>query len=512
MNVNYRKNFSGTGNLASQLSSILKECYPGKNKQFLENNLKSKNYDVFWITQNSSVQALLMTKEDSNGDVYITHVCKRPSYIAKGVFEVLFSKVKQVYGNKRYLLQVREKTNPQARKAYEKAGFAIRRNLPIKRTKNMANYLVTMNTTKENALKAQIRKITVGTKFSAFGLGGTYAMMAIQVRNELLEITRERWSLHKKKWNKPAGDEPWMHLIYGNLAVTFFVVVNQYLGRSNPSVFSNSEVPYTKVIQIVGNQHNLGINYESSNGTYSGDLFRDGIYNKTFIQLKKMARQVFDDIYQTMLNRETPPQNGTAKDYLLYVNRNFTGRGNVNKMLFYTHNLGMYQFLAMFGYHSNTATLYPYSGNCTIIAIIRISLFERLTQGKFRNQISFVSQSKEVNGQQQVCHYGLRTHNMTPKERYAGGNFQASTHRPFAYLKTMSNISSYTKMYDVLSANSIFRAKRRALRNQRLPSRLQVLEAFSQLIKTEMDYETQQLHNHVLGSTVPITHHPNLNR
>jgi hypothetical protein len=271
-----------------------------------------------------------------------------------------------------------------------------------------------------------------------------------------------------------------------------------------------------------GQVSNSGSNYYRSNGPgtvprpTSIDLFRNGVYNKTFTQLKAEAIMVFEEIFQRMKARETPPRTNNPKDYLLYINRNFTGRGNgMNIMRFYTHNLGMYQFLAMYGYQY--PNLYPYSGNCTVIAIIRISLFERLTHGKFRNSVSFVVQGKNrvqnnrvYSGQTEVCHYGLRTHNMSPPERLSGGNFQRATHRPWEYLRTMSNITTYGKIYDVLSANSIFRAKQRAVRNQRFSSRKQILNSFSFLIKQHMNYETKQLHNHILGPT-PVTHNPQMN-
>jgi hypothetical protein len=155
--------------------------------------------------------------------------------------------------------------------------------------------------------------------------------------------------------------------------------------------------------------------------------------------------------------------------------------------------------------------LFPFTGNCKIIAIIRISLFERLTNGRFRNHISFVSQAKNINGKQQICHYGIRTRNMSPPERYTGGNFQKATYEPFKYLQTMSNTSNFAKMYDVLSANSIFRAKQRAKRNQTYNSRVQVLEAFSMQIKEHMNTETSKLHNHVLQNSTPLSRNISLN-
>lgn len=520
-NVQYRPGYSRE--IANIIVPVLQMCFPNKNRNFLRNDVINKNYDVFWIQEGNGargiVQAVLMAKVDLNGDVYITHVCKRSTYNRRRTFQALFSKAKEVYGeHRRYHLKVRE-NNPTAKKAYERAGFSIRRNIPITRTTNRQNYIVTMNTTQENALRSLIRNITVGTQFNAFraplNAATTNQQLQFNVRNELKEITRQRWLLHKTKWNNPAGNEPWMQLIFGNLAVSFFVVVNQYLDSISPlSVLPNSDTPYQMNLRVTGNLRNGGTNYHGANGSYSGDLFRDEIYNKTFTQLKNYARRVFNQIYEFMLRRENPPANGASpKDYLLYINRNFTGRGNgTNIMRFYTHNLGMYQFLAMFGYYPQQRLLYPFSGNCTIIAIIRISLFERLTEGRFRNYISFVAQSKNVNGQQQICHYGLRTRNMTPEERRSGGNMQTTT--GYNYLMTMSNISSYAKMYDVLSANSVFRAKQRATRNGHLPSRLQVLEAFSQLIQGEMNAESRQLHNHVIAGRVnrrPLSYTPGLN-
>ena len=158
-----------------------------------------------------------------------------------------------------------------------------------------------MNTTQENALRSLIRNITVGTQFNAFraplNAATTNQQLQFNVRNELKEITRQRWLLHKSKWNNPAGNEPWMHLIFGNLAVSFFVVVNQYLDSRSPlSVLPNSDTPYQMNLRVTGNLRNGGTNYHGANGSYSGDLFRDEIYNKTFTQLKEDTTNNKEDL------------------------------------------------------------------------------------------------------------------------------------------------------------------------------------------------------------------------
>ena len=525
VNVNFA---ASECNVKRGLVSFLQKCFPKKNPEFLEKNLVKKNYDMFYLKLNNRIHAVCAVKQDNNGDIYITHVCKDPDSNMTKTFLKLFKKIKETYGPlQRYYLNVREKTNPAALKVYKNAGFRIRTNLPLKLTKNRNNYITVMNTTKPDTLDSMIRNITVGTRFDFFNMGRINNSQKLQrIRNRLLEVTRERWLLHKQKWMDNIGESPWMHLIYGNLAVTFFVMVNQYLDSTiGPSVFPYSEVPFTMDV-IAQTLHNTGANYfynESDPGArashkniiplrtsytkrpLSVDFFKNDVYNKTYTQLKKLAKSKFDEIYRDMIARETPPLNGSVKEYLKYVNRNFTGRGNTNIMKFYTHNLGIYQFLAMYGYHNPTKTVYPYSGNCTIIAIFRIALLERLSKGKFRGDLSFVVQSKNVNGTQEVCHYGLRSKNMSIANRKSGGNMQGVTGYPGYY--TMANISTYNKMYDVLTTNSIYRAKLRAERDQRFVSRKQILNAFSNTIT--LNNETRKIHSHKMNSVT--SHTPGLN-
>lgn len=477
----------------------LQYCFPNKDIKFLEKDLKTKKYDMFYVVKIGVSQGFLAASIDNNNDVYITHVCKTSSM--KGVFGKLMQKVKSVYktANKFYL-KVRE-DNPAAISAYKKAGFRIRTNVLINPTKNKKSFLVTMNSTQLDKAIDIARNLRVGQTYAQLNMNRDL------LRNALLEVTRDRWLYHKQKWLYGQGDDTYMQLIYGNLAVTMFIAINQYLDYGNPSVFQYSESPFALNLQLHPElSKHIGANYlQDSNGqgthknsgkfAQSYDMFKNNVYNKSFTELKKLAKSTFEKIYNDMISRETIPSKlNDPKTILNYINRNFTGRGNTDIMQFYTHNLGIYQFLSMYGYRNGI--MYPFSGNCTVIAIFRISLYERLTQNKLRRNIQFVASSKHVDNSQEVCHYGLRTKNMKVNERIAGGNFQLQTTPQWAYLTTVSSIEDYNKIYDVLSANAMYRAKLRANRNQPDPSRKRVLNSFSSIIKQYMNYETQMLHNH----------------
>lgn len=495
-------------NNGPKLLRLLSGCFPNKKVEFLINDLRTNNYDLFYIINNNDLGAITACKVNPNGDVYITHVCKNPQYKKKNVFFNIFQAIKNTYGsNRRFHLKVREK-NKAAIEAYKKAGFRKRYNMPITRTSNKTNYSITMNTT-----QIESNRLIANELYHIGYMYSTNPRTIIQLRKYLIDITRDRWLYHKTKWIKPAsGTKYWMQLIYGNLAITYFVVTNQYID-SQPFVLPDSDIPISVPSINIFNYSRIGMNYKNPvDGTFSFDIFRENKIKMSFKELKKYADEVFESIYNKMISREPipNPREATAKDYLNYVNRNFTGRGNgMNIMTFYTHNLGMYQFLAMYGYNSQTLTAIPFTGNCTVIAILRISLFERLTEGRFRDNISFISQSKIVNNKQEICHYGLRTRNMRLNERLAGGNMQKAT--GYAHISTMSDVSSYSKMYDVLSANSIFRAKKRATTNQGINvTRINALNALSSLIKSDMDVNTAQLHNHRLAHG-PLSFTPGLN-
>lgn len=100
-NVQYRPGYSRE--IANIIVPVLQMCFPNKNRNFLRNDVINKNYDVFWIQEGNGargiVQAVLMAKVDLNGDVYITHVCKRSTYNRRRTFQALFSKAKKFMVN-----------------------------------------------------------------------------------------------------------------------------------------------------------------------------------------------------------------------------------------------------------------------------------------------------------------------------------------------------------------------------------------------------------------------------
>lgn len=478
----------------------LLKCFPNKTQASLERDLQNKNYDMFYIVQNGNSQGFFAAKLDNNNDVYITHVCKTSHQ--KGIFAKLLNKAQEVYSNaNRFYLKVRE-DNETAIAVYRRAGFRVRTNVLMKPTANRKSYTITMNSTQLDSAIKIARNMRVGQSFA--GVNSSV------LRNALLEVTRDRWLYHKQKWIHANSEDSYMHLIYGNLAVSMFLAINQYMdGTAKPFVMNYSNVPFQAFVSVT-DMKKIGANYwvsSSGNSTHkygyqptSLDIFKDSVYDKSFATLKKLAKPVFDKMYFDMISREAPPKDvSNPKTVLSYVNRNFTGRGNTDIMNFYTHNLGVYQFLAMYGYRNGY--MIPFTGNCTLIAIFRLALYERLTHSTNRN-LQFVVSSKHVNNGQEVCHYGLRTKNMTAQERANGGNFQRQTTPKWGYLTTVSAIDDYSKMYDVLSANGTYRAKLRANRNKENKETRSILNAFSNTIKAHMSRESQLLHNHVVSQRI----------
>ena len=480
----------------------LLKCFPNKTRAFLEKDLQTKDYDMFYVVKNGVSEGFFATKLDNNNDVYITHVCKTSKQ--EGLFRKLLDKAKDVYPNaNKFYLKVRE-NNEQAVAVYKRAGFRVRTNVLLKPTANDNGYILTMNTTQlDNAVKIA-RNMRVGNTYEGIPIDRN------ALSNALLEVTRDRWLYHKQKWVYAKTNDAHMHLIYGNLAVTMFLAIIQYIdGSAKPFVADYSDVPLQTYISVT-NIKKIGADYwvnTLGNSTHkygtkamSLDIFKNTVYDKSFTALKKVAKDVFDRMYLDMISRESPPKDmSDPRAVLAYVNRNFTGRGDTDVMTFYTHNLGIYQFLAMYGYANGY--MYPFSGNCAVIAIFRLALYEKLTNSKSRN-VQLVASSKRINNGQEICHYGLRTRNMTKQERVNGGNFQYHTRENWAYLTPISSINDYNKMYDVLSANGVYRAKLRANRNKVNKGTRAVLDAFSNTIKAYMMHESKLLHNHVVSQKI----------
>jgi GNAT superfamily N-acetyltransferase len=482
--------------VAKGIVNDLSKCFPNKTKAFLENDLQNKNYDMFYVVKDGVSDGFFAAKVDDNNDVYITHVCKTSQQ--QGIFGKLLDKAKDVYPNaNKFYLKVRE-DNEKAVATYKKAGFRVRTDVLMKPTANNKGYTLTMNTTQLDDAVRIARNMRVGDTYEGTGVSKNV------LSNALLEVTRDRWLYHKQKWVYAKTDDAYMHLIYGNLAVTMFLAINQYIdGSVKPFVAEFSDVPLQTYISVTDIKK-IGANYwinSLGNSTHkygtkamSLDVFKNTVYDKSFPELKKIAKSVFDTMYLDMISREPPPKDvSDSRTVLAYVNRNFTGRGNTDIMRFYTHNLGVYQFLAMYGY--TNGYIYPFSGNCAVISIFRLALYEKITNSANRN-VQLVASSKRINNSQEICHYGLRTKNMTKQERVNGGNFQYHTRENWGYLTPISSINDYNKMYDVLSANGVYRAKLRANRNKLSRDTRYALNAFSNTIKAYMFRESKLLHNH----------------
>jgi hypothetical protein len=534
-------------NIAKDVTKYLAGCFSKKKPTVIMNDLLRNKYDMFYmVDREMNVLGILSTKPDMiKNEVYITNVCKITSSGAgKGVFEELFKKVKKYYetkkksylnnlkrthqnvntvlqGNIRYYLQVNE-DNRFVIKLFKSHGFRKRHNLGFKLSKNKNAYLVTMNTTKIPDTLKIAKNFHVGQNFEN-------TIDIITLRRALLDVTTKRWIQHKLRWQNKRIKERHMHMIYGNLAITMFITINQYLSTGIKGwqiqveeIGSFPEIPNQNLSRIGANYAQNGRHVKNNNTTFTTlDIFRSGVYDLSFTELKKLARTRFDEMYEPIkkkivakIVRDRSTNNLSPKVILNIINTNFKGRNEKNGLTFFGHNMGMYQYLAMLGLFQNgngEKELKAYTGNCTMIALFKIAFYVKIIDDfelrgmeQFNTHIQLLSQAKYVqNSGPEVCHYGLRAKGMNIKERFNGGDFQRQTYESYGYIETASVINDFTRMYDVLTANAVYRAKHRAGRNQGDNfTRSDALNELTNRLTPHMDPETLLLHGHRLSTRV----------
>lgn len=506
--------------VAKYVTEYLSKCFPKKDPSFIEGDLLQKKYDMFYLVDSEkTVLGILAAKPDpARNEVYITHVCKTTPRAGKGIFARLYEGVKERYGeNVRYHLKVRG-NNQIAIRAYKKQDFRKRLNHGFKLTDD--SYYIVMNSTKVSDAFKIAQDFRVGQSVRETGLD------IVTLRRALLDVTIQRWVNHKLKWQRSKGTkDSHMHMIYGNLAITMFIAINQYLstGVHESQVFSGKEKLTEKVsteflkragANYLTNQTGSGRHVKNNTTQFTTlDLFKAGVFNKSFKDLKKLARERFDIMYRPVKKelKKIKKSELSAKTIMNAINRTFKGRSQNEGLDFYGHNMGMYQYLAMFGHKDRE--LLPYTGNCTMIALFRLAFYDKFVgnlnmslsfQRELKTQIELLSQAKYVqNTGHEICHYGVRAKDMSIRERYNGGNFQRQTYEPFGYLETASAIDDFTRMYDVLTANAMYRAKHRAGRNQgNNLTRGEAMYELTNRLSRYMDAETLALHGHRLSSRI----------
>lgn len=518
--------------VAKYVTEYLAVCFPKKDPSFIEGDLLQKKYDMFYLVDSEkTVLGILAAKPDPvRNEVYITHVCKTTPRAGKGVFAQLYEAVKERYGeNVRYHLKVRG-DNKTAIKAYKKLDFRKRLNRGFRLTDD--SYYIEMNSTKVTDAFKIAQDFRVGQSVRETGLD------IVTLRKSLLDVTMQRWVNHKLKWQRSNGTkDSHMHMIYGNLAITMFIAINQYLstGVHESQVFTEKDKLTGRVTKEYLKR--VGANYLTNHKTGNGrhlknnnsqfttlDLFKAGVFNKSFKDFKKLARERFDIMYKPVKKelKKIKKSELSAKTIMNAINRTFKGRSQNDGLDFYGHNMGMYQYLAMFGHNESTNKLLPYTGNCTMITLFRLAFYDKFVNNlnmsmsfrrELKTQVELLAQAKYVkNTGPEVCHYGLRTKGMNIRERFNGGDFQKQTYRPFGYLETASVIDDFTRMYDVLTANAMYRAKHRAVRNQgNNLTRSEAMYELTNRLSRYMDAETLALHGHLLSSRKTYRVPENLN-
>ena len=348
--------------VARNVSEYLKRCFPQTDQTIIEANLLEKRYDMYYLVDSSTnILGILAAKLDpGKNEVYLTHACKTRSNSGKKVFEKMFKKVKEVYGeNIRYYMKVRG-DNKEAIKAFKRQNFRKRLNSGFI-LKDYSYYII-MNSTKRPEQKAYkiAKEFRVGQSVTETGFD------IVSLRRALIDVTAERWFEHKLKWQRSKSSDKHMHMIYGNLAITMFIAINQYL----TTPIRNTQLYIEELNNLSSlspeNISKIGANYyQNQNGKgkhktnnrmkpTTRDIFRFGVYDMTFKELKKLARQQFDKMYTPIkekLEMEVKRNELTPKLILNTINKNFQGGDGEKGLSFFGHNMGMYQYLAMIGFN-----------------------------------------------------------------------------------------------------------------------------------------------------------------
>jgi hypothetical protein len=487
--------------LQTFLSETLKKP---KNIPFLKNTeLKS----FIWFIQYNATEIFgtVATKVVDN-KIYITHVAKKPGYKNPEFFKKMYDKVVSFY--KKNLPQITTfelkaaKSKPQLIKYYESIGF-------VKSSETSVSFVMTKSEAPEQS--AISLNLDSPKPFSP------------NTRNKLLAITQTRWLKARSMW-QASNASSWKGLLLGNLAMSMFVMLNQY---------SLKPVKYVDKTKNFGNTgRNTGANYfynerqpnvthpprnipnRSKFGTY--DIFRIG-YNDTFEELKIQLLREFDIIYTAWLSQANAGSFTSPLDVINSIVK-FFGRNNViirgtAYMNFYRANNGLFQWLTMKDPSGNIHT-----GNCTIIMLFRLAIYEKYTKGQAR-YITFVPESKMSRANYQnpfsvsdeICHYGFRMQGMTNQQQINAGVFsvakvynRAGQIVPaYPHLKNQLLLGKntdygyhYDTMFNQLTTNMIYRARFRAQRNNSTGVVEGELDKMSTFLLAMMNPHSKMLHYH----------------
>lgn len=334
-----------------------------------------------------------------------------------------------------------------------------------------------------------------------------------QYRADFVDITFKRWLNHRTSWLVPSN-KSYIELLFGNLAITLFMMSVQYIGKKDNihiiSIRNQGLQNDGRVINVMDNTHKTpsqiyhsysiservgkGFNYfkkgkeishpkshtitHNKNKEITMDQFKEGVFTLTYHDLQAKLHEIINKVAKEVVDNLG---NKPKTLYNIYMSiLDVIGLSGPAKTKYWNSgnpgNNGIFQYLAT--YALKNAQLFPFSGNCTVATMLRIALFEKLTVSKHRwalnYKIYFRTDKKRSIIYDEVCHHAALLKNLTGEDAKRSGNYTATIsttyHNATQYLKTMNTSTlnwgkTYVNMYDVLTTNSIFRAKKRATRD-----------------------------------------------
>ena len=491
----------------SQVSIMLKRCFPRLDLSGIlsKNELNKFKWFLLYNTSNQIIGSIAARFDKFHSSVYLTHICSDES--SRSVFKTIFKTVKQYYATQhhvyKFTLRVRRE-NTLAKGLYNREGFTSTNT-------NATFFNMKLNNTPK-VLKEP--SLTVSTLHLSNQPRAPYSEPLLQ---KLRDITFKRWIKLQDLW-MDANPNSYKALLLGNLNISHFVMLNQY--STHPVMLVN------RVGRLNNNQNvkKYGFNYYGVAGNVSHptnhkpfsavtleyqshDIFKSTSYSKTYDQLKTELLEKFDVIYNgflTFARSRLITNSASTNVQILDAVSTYFDRGG--QFTFYTHNNGLFQWLAMLDRAGH-----PFTGNCTVLEIFRVSIYERFTKSKKRT-IEFVPQGRlkpllnnpfGAVGEQrvEVCHYGMKMVGMTVNQQERSGFFPSNRYPGLeAYnVPNKSQQYQYQTMFNVLTTNVIFRAKRRAIRNAKnSPTILQNLQRLSTILETRMKVNPNSvtLHRH----------------
>jgi len=482
------KNFSGASLSTEELNILRAFLAEGlkksPNTSYLKNDqLRTYQWHLVFDSSSGKLIGTVATREDQDG-IYITHVVK-DSYRSGNLpnfFKSALGHIEKYY-KKKGVIKYKLKVDPAKIglvRTYRNAGFINNFN------RQTAARLTPLVKTKIKSPKTKTLTLNTSTKMNE------------DTRAKLLFKTYDRWIKARQLWNA-ANDNSWKGLLQGNLAVSMFVMLNQY------------SVDNTSVRKTIGMNYHLPNNIRFPHPQpgvmrkfTTHDHFIEGIYTLSYNSLKQLLFYDFDIIYNVW-EQQFQALNPTPLDIINNITRYFNYGLTINGipcMSSYQGNNGLFQWLAMYG--NDRTQVHP--GNCVILMLFRLAIYERYTKGKQR-LITFLPQGKQVINEGfhglEICHLGFGMMGMTPQNAYNSGIFTVDPRSRYPYLhnynfgnKQLDYKYQYSVMYNQLTTNMIFRAKKRAQRSNNSGKVLQQLEKMSVLLQHPMNVKSRSLHSH----------------